>query len=400
MDHFLKRTWAQIDLDAIKHNYLQVRKSVSNDTMILCVIKADAYGHGAVALASEYERLGADWFAVSNLEEAFQLRNNGIKKPILILGYTPADMAYELSKFNISQAVFSENYARQLSEFAKKNNVNIKIHLKVDTGMSRIGFIFKDKQQDQSTIEKLVEVCHFDNLITEGIFTHFSVADEDGKSIETTKKQFESFNYICEKLKDNNINIKIRHCSNSGGILNYPQTNLDMVRAGIILYGLFPSDYTRGKLDLIPAMSLKTVVSQVKTVPKGTAVGYGGTYITPHETKIATVPIGYADGYLRALSGKAEMLVNGKRASVIGRICMDQLMLDITGIDNVKENTIVTVFGKEKDEEIRIEDLANIIGTINYELLCLLSKRIPRIYTQDGKRIGQLNYICPTDCFC
>lgn len=399
MDHFLKRTWAQIDLDAIKHNYLQIRNNISDKSMLLCVIKADAYGHGAVALAKEYERLGADWFAVSNLEEAFQLRNNGIKKPILILGYTPANMAYELSRLNISQAVFSEEYAKDLSNYAAKNNVNVKIHLKIDTGMSRIGFVFKSKEENSDTIEDLIRVCKLENLITEGIFTHFAVADEPGKSIETTNSQFSAFTDICEVLKKNSIDIKIRHCSNSGGILNYPQTNLDMVRAGIILYGLFPSDYVQNKLDLRPAMSLKTVISQVKTVPKGTAVSYGGTFITPRETKIATVPIGYADGYLRALSSKASMLVNGKKAPVIGRICMDQAMLDITDIENVKENTVVTVFGKDSDAEIKVEDIANIANTINYEILCLISKRIPRIYIKNGEKIGQLNYLCPTDNF-
>lgn len=399
MDHFLKRTWAQIDLDAIKHNYLQIRNNISDKSMLLCVIKADAYGHGAVALAKEYERLGADWFAVSNLEEAFQLRKNGIKKPILILGYTPANMAYELSRLNISQAVFSEEYAKDLSNYAAKNNVKVKIHLKIDTGMSRIGFVFKSKEENSDTIEELIRVCKLENLITEGIFTHFAVADEPGKSIETTNGQFSAFTDICEILKKNGIEIKIRHCSNSGGILNYPKMNLDMVRAGIILYGLFPSDYVQNKLDLRPAMSLKTVISQVKTVPKGTAVSYGGTFITPRKTRIATVPIGYADGYLRALSSKASMLVNGKKAPVIGRICMDQAMLDITDIENVKENTVVTVFGKDGDVEIKVEDIANIANTINYEILCLISKRIPRIYIKNGEKIGQLNYLCPTDNF-
>ena len=399
MDHFLKRTWAQIDLDAIKHNYLQIRNNISDKSMLLCVIKADAYGHGAVALAKEYERLGADWFAVSNLEEAFQLRNNGIKKPILILGYTPANMAYELSKLNISQAVFSEEYANDLSNYAAKNNVKVKIHLKIDTGMSRIGFVFKNERENLETIKELRRVCNLENLITEGIFTHFAVADEAGKSIETTNGQFSAFSDICKILKDSGINIKIRHCSNSGGILNYPQTNLDMVRAGIILYGLFPSNYVRNKLDLQPAMSLKTVISQVKTVPEGTAVSSGGTFVTQRKTKIATVPIGYADGYLRVLSSKASMLVNGKKAPVIGRICMDQAMLDITDIENINENTVVTVFGKDGDAEIKVEDIADIANTINYEILCLISKRIPRIYIKNGEKIGQLNYLCPTDNF-
>lgn len=265
--------------------------------------------------------------------------------------------------------------------------------------MSRIGFVFKNERENLETIKELRRVCNLENLITEGIFTHFAVADEAGKSIETTNGQFSAFSDICKILKDSGINIKIRHCSNSGGILNYPQTNLDMVRAGIILYGLFPSNYVRNKLDLQPAMSLKTVISQVKTVPEGTAVSYGGTFVTQRKTKIATVPIGYADGYLRVLSSKASMLVNGKKAPVIGRICMDQAMLDITDIENINENTVVTVFGKDGDAEIKVEDIADIANTINYEILCLISKRIPRIYIKNGEKIGQLNYLCPTDNF-
>lgn len=398
MNHFLKRTWAEIDLDAIKHNYLQIRNNISDKSMLMCVIKADAYGHGAVALAKEYEQLGADWFAVSNLEEAFQLRNNGIKKPILILGYTPANMAYELSCMNISQAVFSEEYARDLANYAQKNNVNVKIHLKIDTGMSRIGFVFNDKENTR-TIDELIRVSNLGNLVVEGIFTHFAVADEPGKGIEATNRQISSFNTVCELLKTAGVDIKIRHCSNSGAILNYPQANLDMVRAGIILYGLFPSNYFQKKLDLQPAMNLKTVISQVKTVPKGTAISYGGTFVTQRESKIATVPIGYADGYLRAFSGKANMIINGKKAPVIGRICMDQAMLDITDIENVEENTVVTVFGKDNGSEIKIEELSNIAQTINYEVLCLISKRISRIYIKNGEKIGQLNYLCPAEFF-
>lgn len=397
MEHFLKRTWAEIDLDAIKHNFLQIRRSILEKSMISCVIKADAYGHGAVALAKEYEQIGADWLAVSNLEEALQLRNSGIKKPILILGYTPASMAYELSKFNISQTVFSLDYAKNLSEYAVKSNVSVKIHLKIDTGMSRLGFVFKNNYENFSTINDILEVCKLNNLTTEGIFTHFSVADEPEESVQTTNDQIFAFNSICEILKRSGVDIKLRHCSNSGGILNYPEANLDMVRAGIILYGLYPSSFVRNKLDLQPAMSLKTVISQVKTVPQGTAISYGRTFVTSRETRIATVPIGYADGYLRSLSGKACMIVSGKKAPVIGRICMDQTMLDITDIENVQENAIVTVFGRENDEEIRVEEISKLANTINYEILCLISKRIPRIYMKNGEKIGQLSYLRPFD---
>ena len=399
MDYFFKRTWANIDLDAIKQNFLQVRGKLPQRTKILCVIKADAYGHGAVALAKEYERLGADWFAVSNFEEAFQLRSNDVKKPILILGYTPANMAYELSHFNISQTVFSEEYARELSHYAKLNNVQVKMHLKIDTGMSRIGFVFKNDENCQETINTLTKVCSLENLVPEGIFTHFSVADDLKVGASTTNKQLDDFTYVCEALSANGVDVGIRHCSNSGGILNFPQANLDMVRAGLILYGLMPADGLQTDLNLQPAMSLKTVVSQVKTVPKNTPVGYGGAFVTQRETKIATVPIGYADGYLRALGDQASMLINGKRVPVIGRICMDQTMLDISDLDDVKENTVVTVFGKDGDDEITVEELAGIVKTINYEILCLMSKRIPRLYIRHGEQIGQLNYLCPREIF-
>ena len=397
MDNFFRRTWAQIDLDAIIHNYWQVRNNISSKTMLMCVIKADAYGHGAVTLAKEYEKLGADWFAVSNLEEAAQLRNNNITKPILILGYTPTDMVYKLAKLNISQAVFSKEYAIDLSKKASKVGVNINVHLKIDTGMSRIGFVFTNKEKRSDSIEQLVNVCKLDNLKIEGIFTHFAVADEPGRNVITTNEQIASFNAVCKALEVRGINLKIKHCSNSGGILNYPQANMDMVRAGIILYGLFPSSYAKNKLDLYPAMSLKTVISQVKTVDVGSAVSYGGSFVTKRKTKIATVPIGYADGYLRVFSNKASMLVSGKRASVIGRVCMDQTMLDITDIENVQENTQVTVFGKDNEAEVKVEELAELAHTVNYEILCLISKRIPRVYIKNGEKIGQLNYICPSN---
>ncbi len=400
MENKLKRTWADIDMDAIKYNFLRVKHTISPRTKILCVIKADAYGHGAVSLAQEYEQIGADWFAVSNFEEAFQLRSHNIKTPILILGYTPANMACELSQLNISQAVFSEKYAKELSYFATTHQVNVKIHLKIDTGMSRIGFVFNDNTKKTDIIETLAKVSTLPHLVPEGIFTHFSVSDELIAGKQTTLNQLNKFNDICSSLSQKGIDIKLRHCSNSAGILNYPQANLDMVRAGIILYGLSPSNELKNNFNLKPAMSLKTVVSQVKNVPKNTAIGYGGTFITKRNSKIATVPIGYADGYLRSLSGKACMLIQGKRVPVIGRICMDQTMLDVTDIDNVEENSVVTVFGPSNGTNISVDELATISNTINYEILCLVSKRVPRIYWKHEQQISQLNYLCPNEICC
>lgn len=395
MENFFRRTWAQINLDAIENNYNEIKKNISKNSEILCILKADAYGHGASVLAREYEKMGVNWFAVSNLEEALQLRYNGAKKNILILGYTPASMADTLAKFNISQTVFSAKYAKDLSDFAVKSNVVVNAHIKIDTGMSRIGFVFHDKVRDIGIIDSIKKISELNGLKMEGIFTHFATADEGGIYEINTRRQFKNFTTVIEKLKELGINIPIKHCSNSAGILNYPEMNLDLVRAGLILYGLYPSGYQTLNLKLQRAMELKTVISQIKEVEKQTAISYGSTFITNRRTKIATVPIGYADGYLRCFSGKAEMLVCGKRAPVIGRVCMDQLMLDVTDIDGINENSEVTVFGTDGKETITLEELAKISGTINYELLCLLSKRVPRIYTKDGKQVEELNYICP-----
>ena len=395
MSDFLKRTWAEINLDAICENFKAIKNQVKKGTKILCVLKADAYGHGAIALAEQYEELGADWFAVSNLEEALQLRNAMITKPILILGYTPANMAKVLSTFNISQAVFTKSYAQELSKAALDANCIVNAHIKLDTGMSRIGFVFHDEKRDLNSLLDIKEISTLDGINIEGMFTHFAKSDESGQGIDFTKHQYENFCFAVDYLKENGIDIPIKHCSNSAAILNYKEMNMDMVRAGLILYGFYPSDYNLSDVKLKPAIQLKTVISQIKTIEENTAVSYGGKFISKRKTKIATVPIGYADGYLRMLSGKAYMLINGQRANVVGRICMDQLMLDITDIDDVSINDEVVVLGKSKNSEITLDELSSMMGTINYEFLCLLSKRIPRIYLKDNKTVSQLNYLCP-----
>ncbi|MBR1779097.1 MAG: alanine racemase [Clostridia bacterium] len=397
MNDFFKRTWAQINLDAIENNFLQVKSALKKGTKIMCVLKADAYGHGAEVLAHEYERLGAEWFAVSNLEEAIQLRDDKILKPILILGFTPPKLALELNRRNVTQTVFSKKYAEELSKEAVSRHVTINIHIKVDTGMSRLGFIFQDKDRDLNSIDEIQYISNLPNLNLEGIFTHFAIADEPGFGVQQTLNQYEKFRFLIEELEQRNVHIPIKHCSNSAAILNYENMNLDMVRAGLILYGLYPSDYKVKDLNLTPAMELKSVISQIKEVAAGTKVSYGCTYTTEKTTKIATVPIGYADGYIGAFAGKAYMLINGQKARIIGKICMDQLMLDVTDIKDISENSEVVVFGRSGSEYISIDDLAKIAGTINYELLCLLSKRVPRIYVKNSDVVDQLNYICPTD---
>lgn len=390
----MRRTWAEINLNAIENNFLKIKGLLKPTTKIMCVVKADAYGHGAEFLAKEYERLNADWFAVSNLDEAIQLRSAGITRPILILGFTPVDMVKELSNFNITQTVFSRDYAVELNNAAKSIDQKINVHIKLDTGMSRIGFIFQSEKYDMKTIDEIQEVCKLKNISSTGIFTHFSVSDEKDEEAYT-RKQFENFKIAISLLENKGISFSLKHCCNSGGIINYPEMQMDMVRAGIILYGLQPSEHMKKYIQLQPAMELKTVISQIKEIRPGMSISYGRTFTSTHNMKIATVPIGYADGYLRSLSKEACMLIEGERAPVIGRVCMDQLMLDVSNIKNISKDSIVTVFGKSKNQVLPVDELAKISGTINYEFICLIGKRVPRIYLKNGENVASLNYILP-----
>ncbi|MFU0832581.1 MAG: Alanine racemase [Oscillospiraceae bacterium] len=398
MEEVLKRTWAEINLDAVEHNFRQIRKRLRPETKICCVIKADAYGHGAEQLAKEYEKLGANWFAVSNLEEAQQLRRAGVKLPILILGYTPPEMAEELARQNISQALIGAEYGAALSEQAQKAGVTVKVHVSLDTGMSRIGFLYQNPQRDAASIEEAEHACKLPGLEPEGIFTHFAVADEGENGSDYTRMQYRNFCDAIERLSQRGIKFRIRHCANSAAIFDYPEMQLDMVRAGVILYGLLPSGSLQNPATLIPAMQLKSVVALVKNIPAQTTVSYGRKFTAPKETTVATVPIGYADGYPRILFQSAEMLVRGKRAKIIGRVCMDQLMLDITNIPNVCVGDTVTVFGTDGEVSLPVDELAAQIGTINYELVCAVSKRVPRVYYRNGTKVGSLDYLkrdCP-----
>ena len=394
MTNFLKRTWVEINLDNIKYNYEKIKSRINDNVKIMCVIKADAYGHGAEFLAKEYSRLGADWFAVSNIDEAIQLRTAGIAEPILILGYTPVEMTDYLLNFNITQAVFSEEYAIQLSSMAQKFGTKLNIHIKLDTGMSRIGLLCHNEKTCIDAINICERIHNMNGLNVQGIFTHFAISDNGNEGIDFTNAQFEKFKFVVDGVKKKNIEIPLCHCCNSGGIVDYPHMHMDIVRAGIILYGLMPSSNTNNKLNLKPAMQLKTVISQIKNIEKNTRVSYGGTYIAKDNIRIATIPIGYADGYSRSFSNKSSMLVCGKRANVIGRVCMDQLMLDVTNISEAKEGDVVTVFGEDLNNKITVEELAALSNTIGYEIICLIGKRVPRIYYKDGQIVGRLNYIC------
>lgn len=383
--NMVKRTWAEISLNAIEHNYNVIRNKVADDTKVCCVIKADGYGHGAVELSQIYEKLGADFFAVSNIDEGIEIRKSGSKLPIVILGYTPVSEAENLAEYDISQAVFSLEYAKEISEKCVEEDCICKMHIKVDSGMSRIGFMCQEFPRDEYSIEEICEACCLPNLEVEGLFTHFCVSDEDAEGREFTNKQYENFIHVRDSLKKRGVDISVVHCSNSGAIEDYPETCCDMVRAGIILYGLAPSSKLADRLDLVPAMTLKTVVAFVKEVQKGATISYGRTFTADRKMKIATVPIGYADGFIRQNAKDGYMMVNGKKAKIVGRICMDQTMLDVTDIEDVKTGDEVVVFGTGENGEPTADSLAENTGTINYETVCLVGKRVPRIYIKDGK---------------
>lgn len=386
MKEILRRTWAEIDLDAVKQNFQAVRQAVNPGSKVCCVVKADAYGHGAVRMAQEYEALGADWFAVSNLEEALQLRLSGITRPVLVLGFTPAEEAKSLAEHNISQCVYSSEYAEALSGCAQETGVTVNIHVKIDTGMSRLGFYFQDIDRDGDALRQVKGVCTLPGLHPEGIFTHFAVSDGGVDGDAFTMRQFGCFKELIEALQREGITFELRHCANSAAIFDYPLSHFDMVRAGIVIYGLYPSADLRHRPDLRPVLSLRSVVSHVKTLKAGATVSYGRDFTADREMTVATIPVGYADGYPRRLSpGGAQVLIHGRRCPILGRICMDQLMADVSALDSVKIGDVVTLIGRDGEEEILADELAACEGTINYEVVCGFSKRVPRVYLKNGK---------------
>ncbi|MGN0451576.1 MAG: alanine racemase [Acutalibacteraceae bacterium] len=375
---FLHRTWAEIDLDALVHNFDIIKKEAAG-AKLMAVVKADAYGHSARIVAPLLEQHGADAFAVSNIEEAITLRGCGITRPILILGYTPVSMAAQLYLNDISQCVYSPEYARDLSERACADGVKVKIHIKLDTGMSRLGFDCRDEAL--SGVEEAINAARLNGFVFEGIFTHFAVSDrteteEDG----FTDAQYRRFAAAVERFEKAGLKAKYRHCCNSAAFCLDNDKHFDLCRPGIILYGLTPSSTLTLKEDFMPVMTVKSVVSMVKKIKKGDAVSYGKTFTAEREMKIATVTAGYADGYPRLLSNKGYVLINGKRANIIGRICMDQLSVDVSDIAGVKQGDEVVLFGKT----LPVEELADMCGTINYEIICGISPRVPRITVKGG----------------
>ena len=386
MKSFLHRSWVEIDLDNIEHNTREIRKLIGNEVELMACVKADAYGHGSALVTLCLERAGADSFGVSNINEAEVLRKVGIKKPILILGYTPPELAPQLVRFDIAQAILGLSYAEQLSASARKAGVKVKTHIKVDTGMSRVGFLVKDIATAADEIQK---ACSLPNLTHNGIFTHFAVADEQtpfGK--QYTENQHALFAMLISRLVQQGLSFNSIHCCNSAGMLFYPEMRHTLVRAGIMIYGLPPNEETP-VINLKPAMSLKSSVSLVKELPAGSSISYGCRYTTESTRKIATLPLGYADGYPRCLGNKALAYVKGKLVPIVGTICMDQLMIDVTGLD-VKQDDVVTMFGG--DSPIGLQNLAGLAGTICYELCCGISRRIPRVYIRDGKFLDAIDY--------
>jgi alanine racemase len=391
--NYLRRTWAEIDLDAVESNYRAIRSCLLPGTKVCCVVKADAYGHGAEQIAVLYEKLGADWLAVSNLDEAEQLRRAGVQLPILILGYTQPDRARELAENRISQAVVGPEFAAALSEEAVKAGVTVNVHIQVDTGMSRVGFFYQNPARDAGAINEMERACRLPGLNPEGIFTHFASADEGEAGGDYTRRQFACFTSAIERLAERSVRFALRHCANSAAVFDYPEMQLDMVRPGVILYGMMPSGSIQNKVPLTPVMSLKSTVALVKAVPSGTCVSYGRRFTSSRETLVATVPIGYADGYLRRYGENAFALVRGKRVPVIGRVCMDQLMLDVTEVPSVQTGDTVTLMGSDGEQAVTADEIAERTGTINYEIVCGVATRVPRVFKKGGNVVGCLDYL-------
>lgn len=382
MEQFLKRTWAEIDLQKIEKNYDVCRSMLRDGVAMMSVIKADGYGHGAVMYAEIFSKKGCEWFAVSNLDEALQIRQAGIETPLLILGFTPPEMASVLALNDIAQAVYHEAYARQLSAQALAQGVQVNVHIKVDTGMSRIGFLYQDTENDAESIDAIERSCRLEGLYAQGIFQHFAVADCGDAGEVYTRLQYDLFLDVIRRLEQRNIRFEWYHCCNSAGASEYRELQLNMARLGIVIYGLSSSKAVKEQWGIEPVMSVKSVVAMVKTIEKGTTVSYGRTFTAEHDMTIATIPIGYADGYTRRLSGKgARMIIGGEYVNVIGTICMDMCMVDVTGLD-VKAGDEVTVIGKDGDKQITVDEVAEKSGTINYEITCDISKRVPRVYVR------------------
>lgn len=372
MEEYL-RTYVKIDLKAIEHNINEVRKLIDDNVKVMAVIKADGYGHGA-AVIGNFLKDKVDYFGVATIEEGIELRKNNIDIPILILGYTSYKQYEDLIKYDITQTVYNLEMAQKLQEYAMRFNHIAKAHIAVETGMNRIGFKPNDK-----SVEDIKKIMQMNNIFVEGMFTHFSCADERDKSY--AKIQMKKYDEFADRLENNDIHIPIRHMCNSAGIMEFDNHRFEMVRSGIITYGLYPSDeVNKNTLKLKSALEWKAHVINISEVPEGCGVSYGKTYVTKRYTRIATISVGYADGYMRGLSSKGRVLIHGQYAPIIGRICMDQMMVDITHIENVKIEDVVTLIGTDGENKITVEELADMVGSFNYEFVCGIGKRVTRKY--------------------
>ncbi len=382
-----QRVTAEIDLDAVAYNIKNIRKKVKKETMIMGVVKADAYGHGAVEVSKVLLYNGADWLGVAMIDEAVQLRKNNIMVPILILGYTPEAEIEDVVRYDIIQTVFSYEMAKMVSDAAVKLGKTAKIHIKVDTGMGRIGFIPEENIGDE-----VLKISKLPNIEINGIFTHFSTSDEKDKTF--TKLQYDRFKYAIDEIEKKGIKLAVKHCANSAAIMDFDDLGFNMVRAGIILYGMYPSDEViKENLSLKPVMSIKTHISYVKKVGKNIPVSYGRTYYTDKESVIATVPVGYADGYIRKMQNGGRVIVNGHYANIVGRVCMDQFMIDITDIPDVSSGDEVILMGSDGKLSITAEEIAHVLDTINYEVVCMIGKRVPREYIKNNEIIKTVKFI-------
>lgn len=381
------RVYAKIDLDAVAWNMEQMKKNLKEGTEMVAVIKTDGYGHGAVQVASMLESYDYVWgYAVATLDEAVVLRAAEIQKPILVLGCIFPDQYWEMLKYEIRMNVYTKEMAEAISALAVEKGEQAYVHIKLDTGMARLGF-----SAEESSIEEIEEIAELPNLVLEGVFTHFAKADEEDKTF--TMMQLEKFEWMTQRLEEEGVTFPYVHASNSAGIIDVRRADYNLVRAGIAIYGLYPSEEVdKEKVQLKPALSLKSHIAFVKDIPAGTPVSYGGDFVSEHQMRIATIPIGYGDGYPRSLSDTGYVLIRGKKAPIIGRICMDQFMVDVSDIPEVKFGDKVTLIGRDQEEYLPVEKLSELSGRFNYEFVCDLGKRIPRVYVQDGKVEEQVDY--------
>ncbi|MDD2981366.1 MAG: alanine racemase [Hespellia sp.] len=382
-----QRVYAQINLDAIAYNMEQMKRNIHEGTEMIAVIKTDGYGHGAIPIANLVEPYSYVWgFATASLEEALILKKAGISKPILVLGSVFPQQYEELIEYEIRANVYTKEMAEELSRTAVNMGKKAYCHIKIDTGMGRLGFLVNEQ-----SVDAITAISKLPNLMLEGMFTHFSKADEEDKKF--TEIQHDQFVWMEQHLQERGVKFPFVHCDNSAGIIDLQNYNHNLVRAGISIYGLYPSkEVDKSAVDLKPALELISQVTFVKTLKKGSPISYGGTYITDSDMQVATIPVGYGDGYPRSLSNKGYVLIHGQKAKILGRVCMDQFMVDVTDIEDVTIGDRVVLIGKDHDTFLPVETLSDLSGRFNYEFVCDLGKRIPRVYQKDGKVTEAIDY--------